>query len=387
MTNQAFLLTGIFLIAFSTQKHKISKNCSDSIEVFSEDYACVRGSGSFISEGSNGIAFLVKKKDTNTEYVFKVSEENKKAKVEALSRINIELEPVDITEKLQGGKYIIKRFSKIKKNGNIYEILEYGAKGSLKGYARKLSLEKDQRLILTLFMKIVDGVAFMHDKNIVHADLKPDNIIVNQVDDPKIIDFDLSVDMHELKACRGTLEFMDPDMIKNCRVYIKYSDRQDIWSLGVTLYAILYGIDPYFLEHPELDPDDSKIEFKHISPKLVEFYKAQKIFLKKGTSIEIIDIMLLFLKTNPWERQTLGASLKAIEDALKVKSWVYTTEDQYISIANKNFSPVRANHDRLINESDSILSKYLFLLMICVCVIVTAAIYDWIWKRKVVLED
>ncbi|XP_043200179.1 titin homolog isoform X2 [Amphibalanus amphitrite] len=98
-----------------------------------------------------------------------------------------------------------------------------------------------------LFMQqICSGVRYMHDNNIMHLDMKPENIlcITKSSHMIKIIDFGLARQYRESEPTRvmlGTPEFIPPEIIN----FEPISPRSDMWSLGVICYILLSGLSPF----------------------------------------------------------------------------------------------------------------------------------------------
>lgn len=101
-----------------------------------------------------------------------------------------------------------------------------------------------------LFMRqICEGVVYMHSQNIVHLDLKPENIMCHTrtSHEIKIIDFGLAQKLDPDKPVRvlfGTPEFISPEIIN----YEPIGVASDMWSLGVICYVLLSGLSPFMGE-------------------------------------------------------------------------------------------------------------------------------------------
>lgn len=97
------------------------------------------------------------------------------------------------------------------------------------------------------FMRqIIDGIKHMHEKNIIHLDIKPENIMCQKRNSNlvKIIDFGLAtkLDPHEaVKISTGTAEFAAPEIVEREAVGF-YTD---MWACGVLTYVLLSGLTPF----------------------------------------------------------------------------------------------------------------------------------------------
>uniref|UniRef100_A0A8C1CSL7 Myosin light chain kinase, smooth muscle n=2 Tax=Cyprinus carpio TaxID=7962 RepID=A0A8C1CSL7_CYPCA len=106
--------------------------------------------------------------------------------------------------------------------------------------------ELTEREVIKYMLQIIDGVQFIHKQDIVHLDLKPENIMcINKTGSKiKLIDFGLArrlEDSGSLKVLFGTPEFVAPEVIN----YEAISYPTDMWSIGVICYILVSGLSPF----------------------------------------------------------------------------------------------------------------------------------------------
>ncbi|XP_074835060.1 serine/threonine-protein kinase 17A-like [Carettochelys insculpta] len=101
--------------------------------------------------------------------------------------------------------------------------------------------------VIRLARQILRGVAYLHQHNVVHLDLKPQNILLTSsspLGDIRIVDFGLSrwVDTGgEVREILGTPEYVAPEVLS----YEPISTATDMWSVGVLTYVMLTGESPF----------------------------------------------------------------------------------------------------------------------------------------------
>lgn len=126
---------------------------------------------------------------------------------------------------------------------------------------------------------ILNGLAFLHSKNIIHRDIKPANILL-QGDTPRLADFGISraVETNTISSVIvGTESYMSPEAFEGVR-----SAQTDTWSVGVLLYHLLKGSLPFpqknaneamyavLLKEPEPLPENVPAELRKIVFKALE---------------------------------------------------------------------------------------------------------------------
>jgi eukaryotic-like serine/threonine-protein kinase len=90
--------------------------------------------------------------------------------------------------------------------------------------------------LLRVFKCVADALVHMHRRQVLHADLKPNNIMLSRSGEVKVLDFGLSWIKGEGKdRVQGTPEYMAPEQVKKSIV----NERTDIYNFGATMYRLL----------------------------------------------------------------------------------------------------------------------------------------------------
>ncbi|CDY43642.1 BnaA04g20490D [Brassica napus] len=137
--------------------------------------------------------------------------------------------------------------------GTLATVTEYMVNGSLR-HVLLSNRQIDRRKRLIIAMDAAFGMEYLHSKNIVHFDLKCDNLLVNLKDPArpicKVGDFGLSkIKRNTLVTggVRGTLPWMAPELLSGSSS--KVSEKVDVFSFGIVLWEILTGEEPYANMH------------------------------------------------------------------------------------------------------------------------------------------
>ncbi len=151
-------------------------------------------------------------------------------------------------------------------DGQPYFVMRYMNGGSLAGEIEKgkFALEDAARIV----EKIAQGLSYAHKKGIVHRDLKPDNILFDDMGVPFISDFGiakLSESSGSLTGSGviGTPAYMSPEQARGLDV----DGRSDVYGLGVIVYQMLSGQQPYNADTP------MGVVVKHITEPVPEILK------------------------------------------------------------------------------------------------------------------
>ncbi len=144
--------------------------------------------------------------------------------------------------------YIVNVLEVFEENNTAYIAMEY-----ISGFSLKYMLEKNgilpEATILKYVRQIGEALQFVHDKSILHLDIKPSNILIDKNGNARLIDFGVSkrydIEQEETSTTMLTLSkgFASIEQYDNEGIQM-FSPRPDIYSLGATMYNLLTGKIP-----------------------------------------------------------------------------------------------------------------------------------------------
>ena len=176
-----------------------------------------------------------------------------------------------------------------------YIINDYCEDGEL---YNQITKRFNETQIAVMFKQIFSGLSYLHSNNIIHRDLKLENILISDIEkidglelfDIKIIDFGtakLYDKAHKKqKAIVGSSYYIAPEVLKR-----NYDEKCDMWSCGVILYMLLVGHAPF----------DGETDNDIIKSIKVGVYKTNEERYVNGSE-ELKDLITKLLKIDPKER-------------------------------------------------------------------------------------
>lgn len=267
-----------------------------------------------LGEGAFGKVYLVKRDKDNLLYAAKILKEDNRVRENAnidnefeINKKVKELKNPNIVNLVCYGEGKIKRNNEITLNKKYY-IFEYALKGNLYNYAKNIPIFGEIQVSKAFFEKILKAVQAMHLIGIYHLDLKLDNILLDDNYEPKITDFGLAKTFEEsnngiLNGYIGTNGYMSPQIELNMPFN---GIKSDIFSLGVTLFHLLFGVMPFS------KAKDKDIYYNYIiKNKKDDFWKS----LKKKYNFKLSkEFKNLFLKMVAYKEEKRPNIKEILED-------------------------------------------------------------------------
>uniref|UniRef100_A0A061SNM3 Serine threonine protein kinase n=1 Tax=Tetraselmis sp. GSL018 TaxID=582737 RepID=A0A061SNM3_9CHLO len=210
-----------------------------------------------ISQSKVCSVFKAKYKYTNYEVILKIFF---KTRLSAIGQHQMARE-IDIHSRLSHPN-IIPLYGVFEERDSVVLILQYASEGDLLAYASQhpgRCLAESR--VIYFVVNILHSLDYLHQNGIVHRDIKPENVVITDTS-VKIIDFGVSIDVRRERpvSAVGTPEYMSPEValcpLKRTpsdfkgRFDLHYTAAADIWSVGILVWELLVGSNPFHGHNP-----------------------------------------------------------------------------------------------------------------------------------------
>ena len=287
-----------------------------------------------IGKGAFGKVYLSLQKLTNRLVAIKILK--KKNKIFLISEKI--LNEIKILKKLNFEKNVVKLLEVFENDEKVFLVMEYCNKGNLlswlkkkknlekkiqnfennlKKNSEKKNLEKNFKKnfgilkIKKIFYKICKSISSLHNKNIIHRDIKLDNILLDEFSNPKICDFGVSKILKQNEKINekcGTPAYLAPEIINEIS---NFGFKSDIWSLGILLFFMIYNKMPFeaaSVNELKLEMSKKKFVFEGNFDEVQVFLEKVLVFdMEKRLSIlEVLQDQFFFDVTNDIDKTNGG---------------------------------------------------------------------------------
>ncbi len=322
-----------------------------------------------IGHGAFGSVYKAVHNSTNKLYAIKIIDYSKDNNKENNNIISYNYSSVQqetaIMKLVNQSNFIVKYYGSYfsRKSNTLWLILEYCSSGS----AIDLMLSMDRTFseveVATIMEMVLQGLIIIHNKNLIHRDIKGANILLSEDGYAKLGDFGVGAQLlteKYRKSKKGSPYWMSPQVASN----LKYDFKTDIWSLGITCIELIEGEPPF----SELKPKSVMEKMSKNPPKPSEFVDFNEHTDEFRSFIEHC------LEIDPNKRYTAEELLKhefitkfskgrkyminlIKEHAADVEKFRFESEEEYqkiIKINENNKKNESSNNDDINSEEECI---------------------------------
>jgi eukaryotic-like serine/threonine-protein kinase len=206
------------------------------------------------------------------------------------------------------------------KRSRVYMVMEWCEGRLLRQIIAEGRMRQDRALRIAL--NVLDTLEYIHESGVVHRDLKPENIMVDAKDNIKLIDFGIAGDSAAKRltyanftATLGTADYISPEQVKGKRG----DGRSDIYAMGVILYEMLTGRQPFSGSSP-MEVMNDRLLNSPVPPSVAE----------PSVSPELQEVLYRALERDPQNRYARAREFAhdlrhledvGIEDRPELRNW------------------------------------------------------------------
>ena len=301
----------------------------------SSKYSIIRKLG----QGGFSQVYLCSCKQTIQQVALKVIK--KDLDMKNAKKQDIPSKEVSIMRKLDH-PYILKLFQAHEDFNTVYVSLEYASGGDLRKFLRRKSGLFNEKILAKVMYQVLMGLNYLHQKNIVHRDIKAENIYVVSEEGLhiKLGDFgysDYKTTSKPFHEICGTTQYLAPEIFTK-----SYTEKVDLWSAGVLLFILSTGKTPYKVKNIDI---------------LMELIKTNPLSSTnselRNYSPEFLSFISGLLEPDPKKRFSAQSALQHIWISSKIKK----NSDSSTMISELKL----ANEENLFKKLIFLVASYLFV--------------------------
>lgn len=260
-----------------------------------------------IGEGGMGTVYMARDVGLEREVAIKIISPELARNPGLMTRFRVEA----IAQARLNHSNIVTIHSFEQQNDTYYIVMEYVEGKTLKEIIKERA-KMPVKQALKIFSRLLEGIAYAHRKGVLHRDIKPANVFITPDETVKIGDFGIAKvsginGLTRAGSTVGTPLYSSPEQIRG----EKMGPGTDIYSLGVTLYEMLTGVQPFKTG----SGSDFEIQQAHL-----EKTPGNPSLLNSAVLSNLDAIVMKSLAKSPSERFRSAEAFKKAVDTLKGES-------------------------------------------------------------------
>ncbi|ORX54978.1 Pkinase-domain-containing protein [Hesseltinella vesiculosa] len=207
-----------------------------------------------LGTGSFGRVHLIQSRVNGRHYAMKVLKKSEVVRLKQIEHTNNEKHILETV----AHPFLVNMWGTFQDDMNLYVVMDYVAGGELFSVLRRM--QRFPSNIAKFYAgQVLLAIEYLHSKDIIYRDLKPENLLLDNHGNIKIIDFGFAKHVPDVTwTLCGTPDYLAPEVIQSKG----YSKAVDWWSLGVLIYEMLAGQTPFY------DDDQLKLFEKILEGKI-----------------------------------------------------------------------------------------------------------------------
>jgi eukaryotic-like serine/threonine-protein kinase len=206
------------------------------------------------------------------------------------------------------------------KRSRMYMVMEWCDGRLLRQILNEGRLSQDRAIRIAV--NVLEALEYIHENGVVHRDLKPENIMVDADDNIKLIDFGIAGDSAARRltyanftATLGTADYISPEQVKGKRG----DGRSDIYAMGIILYEMLSGKQPFTGSSPMEVMNDRLLNYP-VPPSVAEPAISPQLQEVLYRALER-DPMNRYAKAHDFSRDLEHLDEVGVEDRPELHNW------------------------------------------------------------------